>query len=903
MISSRSGATPDAGPELCAIPPALPGDPPTPERAPVPATTTTPRRGVARVWTRLSAEQRIAVLGAGVAAVAITLFFGAVDDLPRVDAPLELPWLVWVAAFAAGESLVVYVQVRRESHGFTLTDLVLAAALCLAEPTALIAAQLTGAALVLLLDRRQSGLKRLFNLAQFAVADCVAVVVFTAVTRGADWSSAWTWIGALLAVAASILTAGLCIFGAIALSEGSASLRELRRMFALSMPFALGTATVGLLVARTAVLDPTGLVLIAPSSGLLIAAYRAYTHARQQEENLRVLHEVTSRLHDSDDAREGLSNFVTAVREAFRASVAELVLLGGDADAASMTRSREGQETVALLPVRETDDLAGLLQSVTGETLTTWTGVAPDGPLGRYIARRGLKDGVMAVLRTDERVHGLLLVAGRLGEVSTFSGSDRTLLETFARHVATSLERGRLQSDLRHVTELKEELRHQAMHDALTGLPNRTLFLDRTQHAVHLAGRNGLWPAVLYIDLDGFKPVNDTYGHEAGDVLLQAFAERLRDCLRAADTAARLGGDEFAVLLHGPIDRDGVQHVLDRIRTQLDLPVDLGAGRVATVGASIGVAFADARIDVDTLIRHADIAMYTAKRGGRGISVLFEEGLGETTPDRPDPAAELAGALDRGEFTVVYQPLVDLRTGRPAGAEALVRWQHPEGVRPPDTFIPLAEESGLITEIGAFVLREACRQAARWVGACGEPPPLFVTVNLSARQVIDPRIVDHVGRALAEAQLDPARLILEITETVLMQDRDTAARNLGGLKALGVRIAIDDFGTGYSSLAYLSRFPLDMLKVAREFVDGLGRDANADVVTRAIVELAGALGLLTVAEGIETTDQRDHVTELGCDLGQGYLFSRPVDAETVLELMAAPGESRRTPAELGSTAV
>jgi diguanylate cyclase (GGDEF)-like protein len=399
--------------------------------------------------------------------------------------------------------------------------------------------------------------------------------------------------------------------------------------------------------------------------------------------------------------------------------------------------------------------------------------------------------------------------------------------------------------------------------------------------------------------------VNDTYGHEAGDVLLQIFAQRLQDCLRAADTAARLGGDEFAVLLHGPIDRSGVDHVLSRIRSQLVEPVDLSAGRVATIGASIGVAIADAETDVDTLVRHADTAMYAAKRGGRGRSVFFTEELGEDTSHRTDPAAELAGALDRGEFTVVYQPLVDLRTGRPTGAEALVRWQHPtEGTRAPDSFIPLAEESGLITELGAFVLRDACRQAARWVGSCDEPVPLLVTVNLSARQLTDPRIVDQVRSALAEADLDPARLVLEITETVLMQDREAAAASLGRLKALGVRIAIDDFGTGYSSLAYLCRFPIDMLKIPREFVDGLGRDANADVVTRAVVELAGALGLLTVAEGVETTHQQEHVAELGCDLAQGYLFSRPVDAETVLALLAGRGEFRRAsppPGRAGST--
>jgi diguanylate cyclase (GGDEF)-like protein len=846
---------------------------------------------------RLRGLQRIWALAATVAAAAVTLFVIVVQPLPGPSATVVLPWLVWVAAFAGSEVLVVHVHFQQESHTFSLSDLVLAAGLLLTPPGDLILAQVVGAGIALLLHRRQAGVKLAFNLAEYGLGGCLAVIVFAVLTDPHQGTDPWNWLAALAAVLVSTVTADVCIFAAISLSEGRMDVRRLPGMLALSLPFTLGAGAVGLVVVRMVVDDPAALGLLALPTILIIAAYRAYTRAQEQQDNLRLLHEITSLLYNSDNATAALSNFLTSVRGAFRAGAAELVLLGNGQTGATVSRSSDRHEPIALVPLEDTDDAVHVVQWATERGLpTSRTGTTRDSELDRYAARRGLKDAMASVLQTEDRVHGLLLVGGRLGDVATFSSNDLALLETFARHVATSLERGRLEHDLRQVTELKEELRHQAMHDALTGLPNRTLFLDRTQHAVHLAGRNGLWPAVLYIDLDGFKPVNDTHGHEAGDVLLQVFAERLSDCLRSADTPARLGGDEFAVLLHGPIDRSGVQHVLDRIRAQLDMPVDLGAGRVATIGASIGVAIADARTDVDTLIRHADVAMYTAKRGGGGSSTFYEEGLGDDTPDRLDPAVELAGALDRGEFTVVYQPFVDLRTGRPVGAEALVRWQHPiEGTRPPDTFIPLAEETGLITEIGAFVLRDACRQAARWVGSCHDPNPLMVTVNLSARQVIDPRTVDQVATALTEASLEPSRLVLEITETVLMQDRDAAATTLSALKGLGVRIAIDDFGTGYSSLAYLCRFPLDMLKVPREFVDGLGRDVNADVVTRAVVELAGALGLLTVAEGVETAEQHEHVAELGCDIAQGYLFSRPVDAERVLAFMAGEGEFRPAP--------
>jgi EAL domain-containing protein (putative c-di-GMP-specific phosphodiesterase class I) len=332
-----------------------------------------------------------------------------------------------------------------------------------------------------------------------------------------------------------------------------------------------------------------------------------------------------------------------------------------------------------------------------------------------------------------------------------------------------------------------------------------------------------------------------------------------------------------------------VARIVERVRAQLDVPVLLGDGVVTTVGASIGIAIGDAGTpDADTLVRNADIAMYTAKRSPGLDFLVYEPALGATAVTRKDSASELASAIASGQLRTVYQPLIDMRTGRPVGAEALVRWEHPiEGLRSPDQFIALAEETGLITEIGALVLDDACQQAARWVAASPELDDLMVTVNLSARQVAAPDIVTQVSAALDRSGLEPSRLVLEITETVLMQDRDAAAATLWQLKDLGVRIAIDDFGTGYSSLAYLRRFPLDMLKVAREFVDGLGRDAHDDVITRAIVELAGTLGLLTVAEGIETTQQSQHVAALGCDLAQGFLYSRPVEADEVRALVAA----------------
>ncbi|TQN44204.1 diguanylate cyclase (GGDEF)-like protein [Blastococcus colisei] len=851
---------------------------------------------------RLTPSQRIMLLTATVAVAAVALFVIVVHPLPGAPTALNLPWVLWAAAFALGEVLVVHWQWKRDAHSFSMGDLVLAVALFLATPTQLVTAMALGSGAALVLHRRQRGLKLAFNVAEYALGAAMALIVFHSLSG--VLGERLDWVAALAAVLTATLTADLCIFGIMTILEGRIDTAKLVELLGLSVPFALGSAGMGLVVARTVVNDPASLALLTLPTLLIVVAYRAYTGAKEQQDNLRLLHEVTSLLH-AGDTQEALGDFLDSVRSAFRAEMAELVLLGpAGREGATVSRSREGTEPIVMAPLDDPDDHHRLLRLATSSgALTTRTGTGPGAQLDSYAADRGLKDAVAAALRTEDRVHGLLLVGGRIGDVTTFTSRDLALLDTFARHVATSLERGRLEENLRQVTDLKEQLRHQALHDPLTGLPNRTLFLDRVRHAVDSAGRSGVAPAVLYLDLDGFKPVNDTYGHEAGDVLLRTVADRLRGCLRPADTAARLGGDEFVVLLNGPIDRFGVARVVERIRAQLDVPVLLGADVVTTVGASIGVALGDDVPDAGTLVRHADVAMYAAKRSSGNDFIVYEPGLGNTTSTRKDSTAELAAAIDAGELRTVYQPLIDMRTGRPIGAEALVRWQHPvDGLRSPDQFIGLAEESGLITRIGELVLGDACTQAALWVAESPDQEDLLVTVNLSARQVADEQIVEQVSAALAASGLEPHRLVLEITETVLMHDRDAAAATLWLLKGLGVRIAIDDFGTGYSSLAYLRRFPIDMLKVAREFVDGLGRDAHDDVITRAIVELAGTLGLLTVAEGVETTQQSETVAALGCDIAQGYLFSRPIEADAVSAVMSASlvaAHLRPRPVDLG----
>ena len=432
---------------------------------------------------------------------------------------------------------------------------------------------------------------------------------------------------------------------------------------------------------------------------------------------------------------------------------------------------------------------------------------------------------------------------------------------------------------------LYEEIRHQAFHDGLTGLANRALFVDHVEHALARSARSGSLIAVLFVDLDDFKTVNDRFGHQAGDQLLRLSAERLQAIVRPGDTAARLGGDEFAVLLEDLHDPEEARLVAHRLIEAIRLPARLGEVD-ALVGASIGIALSTAGGELaPDLLRNADFAMYRAKGEGKGRYLIFEASMRAGIAERAELEQIIHGAVDRNELRVAYQPIVELATGKVVGAEALVRWQ-PAG-RPmlmPADFITLAEENGQIVAIGRWVIEEACRHGRRWQDQLGDPA-FGISVNLSARQFQHSDLVRDVKAALASTSMAPGSLTLEITESVLMQHTTSTIDTLGELRAHGVRLAIDDFGTGFSSLSYLDRFSVDVLKIDRTFVAGFGADREGPVLVRAIIELGQALGLEVVAEGIERADQVEPLLSLGCRFGQGYLYSRPVAPEVMTGLL------------------
>jgi diguanylate cyclase (GGDEF)-like protein/PAS domain S-box-containing protein len=440
-------------------------------------------------------------------------------------------------------------------------------------------------------------------------------------------------------------------------------------------------------------------------------------------------------------------------------------------------------------------------------------------------------------------------------------------------------------SDITQRKRAEDALAHRALHDPLTDLCNRTLFMDKLRQALARSQRHGNLVAVLFLDLDHFKVVNDSLGHDAGDTVLVRMAARLRAALRPEDTASRFGGDEFVILLE---DIDGQRQAIDiagRLSRAVAEPIELEAGEIV-VTTSVGIAMARGTAESpEAVVRDADAAVFRAKERGRARYELFDHEMRRRADRRLRTESELRRAIESGDLVLHFQPLVRLDDERITSLEALVRWNHAErGLLPPEEFIPVAEETGLIGPLGSWVLEEACRQAGGWFPSARAEDAPAVTVNISAGQLARPDFEDTVVRILAETRLDPTRLTFEITETILMERAPSILDVLGRLREIGVHLAIDDFGTGYASLNYLKQFPVDALKVDRSFVDGLGRDPEDSAIVAAVVGLAHARGLSAIAEGVETRQQLEQLRRVGCDLGQGFYFARPQPAKDLAEL-------------------
>jgi diguanylate cyclase (GGDEF)-like protein len=491
-------------------------------------------------------------------------------------------------------------------------------------------------------------------------------------------------------------------------------------------------------------------------------------------------------------------------------------------------------------------------------------------------ADAGMRSAVTVLIKAKGDPYGILGVGSR--SPRKFNQDDVSFMQAIANVLANAIERRRTE----------ERTQHEALHDPLTGLPNRNLFLDRLEHALSVAARRGTSIAVLFLDLDQFKLVNDSLGHAAGDELLAAVAPRIEQALRPGDTVARFGGDEFAVLAEDIGNERGATRIAERIAELLSRPFIL-RGREHFVSASLGIAIGAGDEAPEAVIRDADSALYRAKERGRGGYEIFDEVMRSRVIEHMQIENDLRRAIQREELELHYQPVIRLGDGSIVALEALLRWNHPDrGLVGPLGFIPVAEESRLIVPIGRWVIEQACRQAAAWQELHPDSAPVSVAVNLSARQIADPDLLSHIEGSVRANRIDPSSLWLELTETTLLDDTVFVERTLESLKGLGVRLVLDDFGVGFSSLGYLKRLPLSMIKLDRSFVENLTEGSHDAAIVRAVNEMADTIGIGVVAEGLETSEQVRIARALGCGFAQGFHFSRPVPVGLVEAMLEQP---------------
>ncbi len=842
---------------------------------------------IGAVRSRLAAQAaviRVWLFSLALASAATIGYLAFVRGYQALPAPLMIPWPLIAVAFFLTETKVIEVHFRRESHSFSLSEIPSVIGLFLMPPTDYLLGLLVGSGLALIVASHQSPLKLAFNLANYAFIAVVTLTVFRTIGDFSGPPAPIDWLAAFGAMFLGAVLGAFTIATVIVLSGGAPQYQKLPEMIQFAGLVALANTSLALLAVTILWVEPVALCLLAVPLITLFVAYRAYVSEREKHERLELLYQSSRILQHSPELDRALVALLDHARDMFRAELAEVLLesvgVGGQC---LRTTSVQDGESELMVPVElPTDDP---IRARASAERRAFFAMPAQTPGGRAMA---IRQAIIAPLVGEAATIGTLTIVNRLTEGTSFGEDDLRLLETLANQVAVALENGQLEQSLAELSRLKEQLRYQAYHDPLTDLPNRALFTE--QVALQLRDRQpDRVPVVLFLDLDDFKVVNDTLGHAAGDQLLVAVAARIQNTIREGDLAARLGGDEFAILVSDQADMRHSIAVARRLIDVLELPFPIH-GQETVVGVSIGIAMArvpgaGVSDGADDILRQADVAMYTAKAAGKRRFAVFDPAMHASIVARHELSAELARSVAREELIVHYQPIVALNSGETVGVEALVRWRHPiRGLTHPDEFIGLAEENGTILALGRWVLAEACRTVVA-LRAAGAAEHFLLSVNVSPLQLQRIDIVEEIEAVLAETGFDPADLVLELTETAMFRDTATTIARLQAIRALGVRIAVDDFGTGYSSLGYLRRFPVDFLKIARDFVVSGEADPETWAFAHAIVALGQTLGLRIVAEGIEEPGQLERLRDLGCEFGQGFLFARPVSAEHLARLL------------------
>ena len=817
----------------------------------------------------------------GISASVITLVWLA--PLASLAPSIEARWWVLAAAFAATEVFAIHVDVRRNTYSISLMEIPLVIGLFVASPVSVIVGRLVGAGAALVVHRRQRPLKLLFNLALFAFETSLAIVVFRVLAGSPQSVGAASWGAAFVAVLTANMVGFIGVVTVIRLHRGPLS--DWPRM--LTGAFVPPIANTCLALGAAALLwgQSDGAWLLGAILAVQFVIYRSYSALSQRYANLQRLYEFTGAVQAAPAGAQATVVVLDAARHLLRAATAELIVLSSDGAHVALTRVVEGRveaDTVssldALGPLWERALVGG--ESVMATSGSRWSYRSPPPVASLFV-----KDGLIVPIRQGDQVVGAMSVSEREGDVGTFDKADLRLFETVVNHAAVALELSRTVA----------KLEHDSLHDALTGLPNRTMFNTGVSDAMSRRAP-GTKLAVLLLDLDRFKEINDTLGHHYGDRLLSEVGIRLSTLSDEQLTIARLGGDEFAVVLEGLYDADDARDAATHIRDLLERPFDLD-GMNIDVGASIGVALCpDHGDDPATLLQRADVAMYAAKES-TGVEI-YRSDRDHYSQRRLRMIGELRNAIESKELQLHYQPKVEIATAAVVGVEALLRWpREDERFVPPDEFIPLAEHTGLIRPLTHYVLDQAIAQCRDWTA---RGLSLQMSINVSARNLLDPELTSTVRDSLAKYGVEPSSLIIEITESCIVADPNQAIAVLGELVDLGVGVSVDDFGTGYSSLAYLKRLPVTELKIDKSFVQGMDRDPQDAAIVRTVLDLGSNLGLMVTAEGIETEEVWHQLHQMGCTLGQGYYFSKPLPPADLFRWLESTGS---TAASVGPASV
>ena len=764
--------------------------------------------------------------------------------------------------FAAAELFVIHLHVRTTAHTVSMSEIPLMLGLALASPTALVLGRLAGAGLARALRRRQPLYKLAFNLALFYFETVTALAVYRFVLADRSPASVAGLGAGLVALVVAMVVSAACVTIALYLDQPARGLRSVARAMGSGMVISFLSAVLGIASLVVAWREPLALVGVILVAAGMYGALRVYGSLNQRFEDLEAIYGYTSAIDAAVDTDELIEATLNQTVKLFDAGFVEVVMARGVGSTA-VGLSADGSLSRRPAPPEVVEAISAAADASAVFHLSD----LPEA-IGGHYTRRGVTDAMVALLAGGGGT-ATMIVVGR-NRPGRFNPEEIRLFDTLARQARLSFERGRLVDRLRREAGQKE---HQALHDALTNLPNRLHFSIVVEDALRKAQEKAGRLAVLLVDLDRFKEINDTLGHQRGDVLLQEMALRLSDAVGGDEHIARLGGDEFGILLR---DVSGVSEAVDwarRIGQALHRPF-LNEGLAIQVAGSIGIAMAPEHgSDGTTLLRRADVAMYEAKSVGSSFEV-YDPRQDRYSTRRLAMAAELRDALDQGAIGISYQPQARLSDGSPVGAEALARWAHPRhGSVPPDEFIELAERTGLIRPLTEHVLRTAFRDIMR---LRNDGHRISVAVNIAASSLTDEEFPDLVARLIGEYDVDPQAVTLEVTETTMMTDSARARLVLNALDELGVALAIDDFGTGYSSLSYLSSLPVDEVKIDRSFVMDMAVDERLAKIVTSTTALVHSLGMRVVAEGVENRGTWDLLREAGCDVAQGYYLGRPM---------------------------